>query len=217
MSALVVAQRHDQDRADALDVIGVVLDAGVGEDVVRALQLAGAHADARQAAGHRQPGARRRRSGPGARARRPRSSRPPTPVAPVSARLRSAMTRMTVAGVEPRRRHRLLHLDHRLEQLGVEPHLLLGQLALGDVELGAEVADLAALLVADRLPRAGAPADLAGAGDDAGTPGRGASRLRPAAPTRPAGPGGRRDGCTGGIPGPGCLRRRTRSGARRRG
>ena len=69
------------------------------------------------------------------------------------------------ARVEPRRGHRLLHLDHRLEQLGVEPHLLLGQLALGDVVLGAEIADLAALVVAERLPRAGAPADLPGPRD----------------------------------------------------
>ena len=75
------------------------------------------------------------------------------------------MTRMTVAGVEAGRRHRLLHLDDRLKQLGVEPHLLLGQLALGDVELGAEVAGLASLPVAQRLPGAGAPADLSAAGN----------------------------------------------------
>ena len=85
------------------------------------------------------------------------------PVAPVRRRPRSAITRITVARVEPRGGHRLLHLDHRLEQLGVEPHGLLGQLALGDVELGAEVADLAARLVAQRLPGAGGPALLAGA------------------------------------------------------
>jgi hypothetical protein len=39
-------------------------------------------------------------------------------------------------GIEPRRRDRLLDLDYRLEQLGVQPHRLLGQLPLGEVELG---------------------------------------------------------------------------------
>ena len=68
-------------------------------------------------------------------------------------------------GIESGRRDRLLDLDHRLEQLGVEPHLLFGQLPLGDVELGAQVADLAAGLVPHRLPAAGAPADLPVPGD----------------------------------------------------
>jgi hypothetical protein len=63
--------------------------------------------------------------------------------------------------VEAGCRHGLLHLDHRLEELRVEPHGLLGQLALGDVELGAEVADLPTRLVAQRLPGAGRPAHLA--------------------------------------------------------
>ena len=66
--------------------------------------------------------------------------------------------------VEARRRYRLLHLDHRLEELGIQPHRLLGQLALGDVELGAEVADLPAGVVPQRLPGAGAPPELPGAG-----------------------------------------------------
>ena len=45
-----------------------------------------------------------------------------------------------------------------------EPHRLLGQLSLGDVELGPHVPDLTAGLIPHRLPGAGAPADLAGAG-----------------------------------------------------
>jgi hypothetical protein len=71
------------------------------------------------------------------------------PVAPVRRRPRSAIT------------HGLLHFDHRLEELRVEPHGLLGQLALGNVELGAEIADLPTRLVAQRLPAAGRPAHLA--------------------------------------------------------
>ena len=60
------------------------------------------------------------------------------PLAPVSHWLRSAMTRITVAESRPGGGDRLLDLDHGLEQLGIEPHGLFGQLALGDVELGAE-------------------------------------------------------------------------------
>ncbi len=68
-------------------------------------------------------------------------------------------------GVEPGRHDRLLHLEHRLKELGIQPQLFLGQLALGDVELGPHIPDLAAGLVPHRLPGAGAPADLTGSGD----------------------------------------------------
>src|SRR6185503_3377008 len=67
-------------------------------------------------------------------------------------------------GIESGRADRLLDLEHRLEQLGVESHLLLRHLPLGDIELGAEIADLTAGLVPHRLPAAGAPANLSGAG-----------------------------------------------------
>ena len=145
-------------------MVRLVPDAGVGRNVVGSLQLAGAHRGAGKAIGHAEP-----------RALDPDLEHGYELVAleHLDHDARGAGQRPAPlrdhphdgGRVEPRRRHRLLHLDDRLEQLGVEPHLLLGELALGDVELGAEVADLPALLVAERLPRAGAPADLAGARD----------------------------------------------------
>ena len=158
--ALLVGERRGEEGTDADGPIGVVPDAGIREQVVGALQLAGADAEAGEAVG--EPEARRvgadvdlgdqllaldgldDRAGGAGEAQASVGDHP---------HHRSR--------VEARRRHRLLDLDHRLEELGVEPHGLLGQLALGDVELGAEVADLAARLVAQRLPAAGRPAHLA--------------------------------------------------------
>ncbi len=156
---LVVPEREGEHRADALLVVRLVADPGVGKDVVRPLQLAGADAESRQAALQREPGALHADQELGDEL---------LALEPLEHDARGAGEGAAPlgdhphhrGGVESRRRHRLLDLDHSLEQLGVEPHLLLGELAFGDIELGAEVADLAAALVAERLPGAGAPADL---------------------------------------------------------
>ena len=104
--------------------IGVVPDAGIGQQVVGALQLAGADAETGEAV--REPEARRLgadvdlgnqllaldglddRAGGAGEAEASVGDHP---------HHRSR--------VEARRRHRLLDLDHRLEELGVEPHGLL--------------------------------------------------------------------------------------------
>ena len=62
--------------------------------------------------------------------------------------------------LEPGGHDRPLHLANGLEQLDVHPEVVLAALALGDVELGAQVAKRASPLVEQRPPRTGAPADL---------------------------------------------------------
>ena len=164
--ALLVGERDGEQGADADGAVTVVGHPGIRQDVVGALQLAGADAEPRQAVGHPEPG----RVGPDVHLGDQlvaldgldhRAARPGEPEPPVGDHPHHR------AGVEPRGGDRLLHLDHRLEQLGVEPHGLLGQLALGDVELGAEIADLASGLVPERLPGAGGPALLSPAGHHA--------------------------------------------------
>ena len=75
--ALIVPERHGEQRANALLAVGVVPDAGVGGHVVRALQVAGAHGQ--RPTGCRSAGAAgsRCRSSPAGPARRPGSARPP--------------------------------------------------------------------------------------------------------------------------------------------
>ena len=77
-------------------------------------------------------------------ARRLRAVSTTTPVAPVSARLRSAITRMTVAESSPAAATACCTSITAWNSSVSSRISCLGQLALGDVELGAEVADLAA-------------------------------------------------------------------------
>ena len=162
--ALIVPERHGEQRANALRAVGVVSDAWIGGHVVGALQVAGADGQPRQAVAQPEPRALDADRHLGDQL---------VALDQLDHHAGGAGERPAPLGDDPHDRgriepgggHRLLHLDHRLEQLGVEPHLGLGELALGDVEPGAEVAHLPPGLVADRLPGAGAPPLLPGAGD----------------------------------------------------
>jgi dihydroxyacetone kinase len=50
-------------------------------------------------------------------------------------------------GIHTRPSHRLLDLDDRLKKLGIQSHGFFGQLPLGDVELGTQVADLSPTVI----------------------------------------------------------------------
>ena len=98
-----------------VDLLG---DPGIGEGIVAALQLSGPHADAGEAGAQLEPG----RLGPDMHQRNEilsldrldhRAAGPGKPLAPLGYDSHDGR------GIEAGRRDRLLHLEHRLEELGV--------------------------------------------------------------------------------------------------
>ena len=69
--------------------------------------------------------------------------------------------------IETRGGDGLLDFEDGLEELGIQTHFLLRHFPLGNIELGAQIPDLATVFVSHRLPGAGAPPDLPGPGDHA--------------------------------------------------